>query len=149
MCLMFLPGGSSGSASSASVGRAASAVSGAAQALSKQTVKNQKIIDNQQLQINNLKRKLEAGSAWQPQKGPKGGGKGNKKGTKGGNVIRSPAEWGDLPSTMPDGTRICFAYNKQSGCPLASPGQSCFKGIHLCPKCHEPHCFAERHMTGA
>ena len=80
---------------------------------------------------------------------PKGNGKGKKKDGKGGRDRRGkttdnatvPPEWGDLPTKI-EGQRICFAFNKQ-GCALAKPGESCWKGLHLCPKCHGKHPFGE------
>ena len=79
--------------------------------------------------------------------GPKGGGKGKKGKDKGRRSRASdnapaPPEWNGLSTKMPDGQRICFAFNGQ-GCLLAKPGEICWKGIHLCPKCHGKHPLPE------
>ena len=144
--LMFLPAGSSSSSSALGGGKASSSTPGN---FNSQFQKNQNKIEQQQNQINNLKRKLDG----TPKGSPKGGG-GKGKGKKNGNgkqksYMKSPPEWGELSSVMANGERLCFNYNGQAGCPLAGDGEKCFKGRHLCPLCFEAHCFIKSHKSRA
>ena len=79
----------------------------------------------------------------------KGNGKG-RKGKKGKD--REPARpkaFGNLPSKMPDGTRLCFGFNLPSGCPLGNPGGQCPKGKHVCAACYGAHPLGDPSCPGA
>lgn len=75
----------------------------------------------------------------------KGGAKGKSKGKNKAGKSQSKAPK-SLPTALAgcvsvvNGKRPCFSFNID-GCDLAGPGDSCFKGIHLCcrPNCGEAH----------
>jgi hypothetical protein len=70
----------------------------------------------------------------------KGKGKGGKHGKAGkANNARSylPKDLAGGKTVTADGSRICFSYNL-GNCQLAKPGQSCFKGLHVCCGCESP-----------
>ena len=64
----------------------------------------------------------------------KGKGKGKRR-----RGTSAPAEFGNLPTTLKDGSRICFPFNLAVGCPKAKPGETCDKGKHVCPACFGTH----------
>ena len=76
-----------------------------------------------------------AGSDQQP-KG-KGKGKRGKRG-RGPNV---PKALINKSLQTPEGERICWPFNLESGCKDARPGEKCPRGIHVCsePGCQKPH----------
>ena len=68
-------------------------------------------------------------------------GKGAGRGKRRGGAARAPQELKGYPTKTPEGKNICFNFNLR-GCPHAKPGQACFKGVHVCPKCFGPHCLS-------
>ena len=72
----------------------------------------------------------------------KGGGKGkNKKGNnRGGSLV------GKL-RTHTNGEPLCFNFNLQKGCTMASPGSKCARGWHFCaePGCGKAHSLFDSH----
>ena len=90
-------------------------------------------LTNKDQQIQSLKRKLGEDKHRQ---------RTHRRGAKGGNEGRghAPAHWNGLPTTTPapEGKRMCFDFNNR-GCTLARPGDECYKGKHVCPKCYRPH----------
>ena len=43
-------------------------------------------------------------------------------------------------SSLPDGSKICFAYNRKQ---CKATGRGCTKGRHICTKCHQSHPFRD------
>ena len=83
-------------------------------------------------QVQNLRLGSGAAAASSPKGGRKGGGKGS---------ARMPAALIGKSASLPDGRRICFAYNMSGGCAAAPSGAECPKGWHVCcePGCGQNH----------
>ena len=70
-----------------------------------------------------------------PYAAPKAKGKGKGKGKA------LTGDFAGMSSVMPDGSTICFNFNRPSGCSGAQVGQRCNRGMHVCIKCHQTHAF--------
>ena len=68
---------------------------------------------------------------------PKGRGKGGK--GKPQSKGKMPAELIGLHQQDKSGRRMCYNYNLARGCELASNGQTCPKGAHVCMRCFGAH----------
>lgn len=66
----------------------------------------------------------------------KGKGKGK---TKANNKGRMPTELIGLHQQDRAGKRMCYNFNLEKGCSLASTGQDCGKGMHNCMRCFGQH----------
>ena len=69
----------------------------------------------------------------------KGKGNGKGKGDKGGSIFMADFVNNGNVARTKSNDPICFNYNLASGCTLASPGQRCPKGLHVCSstRCQE------------
>ena len=59
--------------------------------------------------------------------------------TKTNNKRRMPVELIGLHQQDKAGKRMCYNYNLEKGCNLASTGQDCGKGLHSCMRCFGSH----------
>ena len=126
--LLFLPSPSSGPQGATS--------SGSTSQSDMEKLKNR--LSNAEQQLRASKRKHDDMTRTAGNQKGKGKGKGKRK-SAGQRSIPVPAAFGSLSANLPNGKRVCFAFNLPQGCPLAKPGEGCFKGEHLCPRCHAPH----------
>lgn len=136
--LCFLP--ASTSSSSASSGSSPATPAAPQSELAK--LKNR--LQNAEAALRNAKRKLDQPDGWHSKGSRKGNGKGGKTRRGGqGRAPNVPAEFGSLPTKMPNGEHICFDFHRPRGCPHATAGQRCFLGHHCCPRCHKGHAIAD------
>ena len=129
-CLQFLPGAPVSSTSSSTDRPGVTLTAGPGPSSdSAEVAKLKRRLDQQENQINNLKRQ-------------KGKGKGKDKGKKGKKQHRAPLDLGGRNARTANGDTICFNFNRASGCPLAKSGGTCGRGRHICLECHGDHSLA-------
>ncbi|CAE8640523.1 unnamed protein product [Polarella glacialis] len=83
--------------------------------------------------------------AAQTAKKAKGGGKGKPDGKSKKGASTMPVELAGMASRTAVDKPICWTYNLACGCPHATPGEECRRGLHVCcsPGCKEAHSLQE------
>ncbi|CAE8705777.1 unnamed protein product [Polarella glacialis] len=83
--------------------------------------------------------------AAQTAKKAKGGGKGKPEGKSKKGASAMPVELAGMASRTASDKPICWTYNLASGCPHATPGEECRRGLHVCcsPGCKETRSLQE------
>ena len=116
---------------------AASVAAGSSNDVTKELQRLRNRLQNAEQQLQGQKRKAE----YKNQNDDKGKDK-NKHGRRGGKngsgKGAAPRELAGFTNKTPDGRNICFAYNL-NGCPHAQGGQTCNRGLHVCPRCFGTH----------
>ena len=142
-----LPGGS-GPPASASLS-SPSLVAGNVQgepAASKELKKVQNQLKHAQEQLQAAKRRAEKQAGAGPKRPAGARGRRGPANAQPSNALEVMRSHGLVTKHGIDGTRFCFAFNLPEGCTLASPGQSCPKGAHICAK---PGCQNKKHPHSA